>query len=283
MRMSRPLVLLLLPPFLVSIAVQAQQPPASNVVRATMDAQSAVLVPKVLGLLHGATAVTDITLTGAATRTVGSDVETGTITMKALGPWDSRIDFVSGGGTWTEVHNAVPPAAPQGYTVGPDGVQHKIAGHNTHIDAVWFFPSFGALARLSNPQLTVTYVGTETKNGIPVIHLHFISQFPPAPASVVAKRPPHFIPPPIAPLTAEELYLDPQTMLPVMLTFNTHPDKNFLVNIPVEIHFSDYQAVTGAQIPFHIQQFLNGVLLYDITVQSATINSGLSASEFSIQ
>lgn len=277
MRTTRPLVFVL---FLVFASSTLSQQQPTSTVRAAMDAQSAALIAKGLTALRGLSPLTDITLTGTATRTVGTDTETGTIVMKAMGAWNTRVDFTSANGTWSEVHSAIPPAAPQGYTVGPDGIQHKIAGHNTYADASWFFPAFSSLVKLSDRWLTVTYVGLEMKNGVSLAHLHFIDKFPPTPAALIAKQPKGFKPLPVEPLTARELYLDPSTALPVLLTFDTHPDTNFLINIPVEIHFLSYQAVNGIQVPFHIQKFFNGMLLYDITIQSVTTNSNLSAIDF---
>jgi hypothetical protein len=263
------------------LAQNLQNHPAT--VKATIDAQSAELIPKALAALNGTSTVTDVTLTGTATRTVGPDSETGTITMKAMGAWNSRVDLVTGAGTWTEVHSAVPPAAPSGYEVGPDGTTHQIVGHNMHTDAVWFFPAFSSLIKTTNPQLVVTDVGLEDKDGVNLEHLHFISQFPPLPEAVKAKLPKGYTPDPIEPLTAVEIYLDPSTDLPAVVSFNTHPDRSFLVNIPVEVHFSNYQSVSGVQIPFHVQKFLNGTLLYDVTIQSAVVNSGLKAADFTAQ
>lgn len=259
---------------------QSVPPPQSTAIRATMDAQSAASVPKALAALNGTSAVADITLTGTATRTVGPDTESGSIVMKAMGAWNSRIDFKGVSGTWTEVHSAVPPGAPQGYSIGPDGVNHKIAPHNTQTDASWFFPAFSSLIKTSDPRMTVTYVGLETKDDVPMEHFHFMDHFPPMNAALKAKLPKGFTPPPLEPLTAVEVYLDPATSLPLLVSFNTHPDNNFLISIPVEIHYLNYQSVNEVQIPFHIQKFFNGTLLYDITIQSAAVNSGLAAVDF---
>jgi len=53
-----------------------------------------------------------------------------------------------------------------------------------------------------------------------------------------------------------------------------------ILDIPVEIRFSDYRPVSGAQIPFHVEKFLNNTLLLDLQFTNAQLNSGLSASLF---
>jgi hypothetical protein len=84
-------------------------------------------------------------------------------------------------------------------------------------------------------------------------------------------------------LTQMDLYLDPTSLLPVALSFMTHPDNSELLDIPVQVQFSNYQSIGGVQIPFHVQKFLNGSLSLDVQVQSAVLNSGLSSSAFAVQ
>jgi len=42
-------------------------------------------------------------------------------------------------------------------------------------------------------------------------------------------------------LSQTDLYLDSTTLLPAAMTFNIHPDDNALLDIPIEIHFSEYR------------------------------------------
>jgi hypothetical protein len=84
-------------------------------------------------------------------------------------------------------------------------------------------------------------------------------------------------------LTHIDIYLDITTLLPVSLSFDTHLGNNFSVDIPIEIQFSGYQAVNGVQIPFHLQKYQNNGLVLDLQFNSATLNSGLTATAFQIQ
>jgi hypothetical protein len=72
-------------------------------------------------------------------------------------------------------------------------------------------------------------------------------------------------------------------LLPEFVTFASHPDSNFNIAIPVEIDFADYRSVGKARVPFHVLRFEQGVLKLDFVVASAAVNSGLSASAFSLQ
>jgi hypothetical protein len=235
---------------------------------AIQNPQAVALATQALAALSARTPVSDITLTGTATRTAGSETETGSITLKALGNPNSRFDFVLTSGTSSEIRNAS-GGAPQGSWITPDGVSHAMADHNTFTDAAWFVPELTVLSQLSNPNLIVSYVDQETRAGVAVQHLHFAIQSASAEPTGLFQS-----------LSAEDVYLDASTFLPVALIYNTHPDDDAGINISVEIDYSNYQPVNGVQIPFHVQKLLNGSLFLDVAIQSAVLNSGIPASVF---
>lgn len=256
---------------LFSPVAVAQGSPATAT--ATSDPQAITLAKRALLALTGTTQIADVTLTGTATRIAGSDVGSGPVTLKALGAGESRLDLNLSNGTRSEVRNLANGSG--GSWVGPDGIAHAIVNHNCLTDAGWFFPAFSAISQLSNPNFVVTYVGQETRAGTTVQHLHVLVQ-----NSAAAADPGAVL---LQSLSAEDLYLDTFSFLPVSITFNTHPDDNALTNIPVEIRFFNYQTVGGAAAPLRIQKFLNGTLFLDITVESVVLNSGLSNADFNTE
>jgi hypothetical protein len=84
-------------------------------------------------------------------------------------------------------------------------------------------------------------------------------------------------------LSLVDLYLDAASYLPLVLAFKTHADDDLNLDIPVEIQFADYRLVNGVKVPFHIQKFLQGTLLLDITLSGVAINTGLPDSLFAVQ
>jgi hypothetical protein len=226
------------------------------------------LASQALAALTSSVQLNDVTLTGTGIRTAGSDVESGSVSLKALAGGESRLDLTVAGGTRSEIRNLDSNGAPQGFWIGLDGTLNSMANHNCETDAAWFFPALSVLSQLSNPNLIVTYVGNETWGGVSVQHLHFLVQNPVATGLFQQ-------------LGAEDVYLNASSNLPVAVTFNAHPDNDASANLPVEIDFSNYQAVNGVQVPFRIQRLLNGSVLFDLTVQSAILNSGLTAAAFS--
>jgi hypothetical protein len=246
--------------------------PQTSTTPTTSSPQAVSLAAQALAALVGTVQISDVTLTGTATRTAGSDVETGTITLKALGTTNSRMDLAESGGTRSEIRTSASGFA-QGTWIGLDGTSHPMAGHNCMTDAVWFFPAFSVLTQAASADLVATYIGQETRNNASVQHLQF--EQPPSvtgdPTGLVTS------------LTAEDVYLDAKSFLPVAILFNTHPDSNAGTNIAVEIDFSNYQSTSGAEVPLRVQELLNNSLFLDITIQAVTLNSGLSASTFTIQ
>jgi hypothetical protein len=263
MRSIRPVAAVYLCFFLV-LSTSAQQSPAPPV-------QAPALLQSALAALAGANSVTDVTLTGTARRIAGSDDESGTATLKAIAGGASRVDLTLPSGQRTEIMN-ISSGQPAGTWIGTDGVSHAIAVHNLLlIDPAWFFPAF-PISRGLATGYAATYVGHETRNGQAVEHLSVIQQVS-DPAQDVAL---------LQHLSQIDFYFDSSTLLPASMTFNIHPDNDAGLDIPVEILFSDYRSVNGAQVPFHVQKFLNNGLILDLQFQTVTLNTGLTPSSFSL-
>jgi len=223
-----------------------------------------------LAALNANTPTSDVTLSGSAHYIAGSDDETGTATLKAIAG-ASRIDLNLSSGPRTEIQGSS-GGCPAGTWSGPDGVAHAMAFHNLLTDPAWFFPAFPITHGLSSGYVA-TYVGLETRDGQAVEHLT-ISQ-------TSAVQTPSGAPT-MAHLSQMDFFLDSTTFLPAAVTFNIHPDNDAGLDIPIEVRFSNYRAVNGVQVPFHVQKFLNNGLVLDLQFQTVIFNSGLTASSFSL-
>jgi hypothetical protein len=249
--------------FLLSISLAAQQSTPSS-------PQAQQLLQRSLSALAGSQTLSDVTLSGTARRVAGSLDESGTATVKAVAGTGARLDLTLPSGPRSEIANLI-GTNPAGSWSGPDGVAHPIANHNLMTDSSWFFPTFTVRRLVAPSNYVLSYVGHETRNGQAVEHVM---------AYQPSSGPPSAGVPSFSHLTQMDLFLDSDTLLPAALTFNAHPDNNMGLDIPLKILFSDYRAVSGAQIPFHVQKFLNNSLFLDLQFQSTTLNSGLSAAAF---
>jgi hypothetical protein len=248
--------------FLLSVSLAAQQ-------TATSSPQALLLLERSHGALTGGQALTDVTLSGTARSIAGSDDESGTAVLKALATGASRVDLTLSSGQRSELSNV--SAASAGSWSGPDGISHPIAFHNLLSEPAWFFPAFAIARRLSGSDFVATYIGHETHTGQAVEHISILQTSPNQDSSAAST---------LQHLTQVDFFLDSSTLLPAALAFNTHPDNNGLLDIPIEVRFSDYRPVNGAQIPFHIQKFLNNSLILDFQAKTVTPNTGLSTSTF---
>lgn len=253
---SAPLVLLL-----ASLAFA--QTPQSNPQAVSFASQS-------IAALTRGTTIRDVTLTvSSATWSGGMDPETGTATLLASGTAESRMNLVSSEGTRTEIRDAS-TGVPEGQWIAESGVSGLFAPQNCATDAVWFFPALGSLA--AGPGVVLSYVGQETRNGATVQHLQ----------SYVYQPNPNGTNPSPQQLSAMDFYLDATSFLPVAIVFSAHPDNAASTNMPVEVDFSNYQALNGILVPTRIQKYLQGNVLVDITISGASFNTGLPLSDFAI-
>ena len=247
----------------------AQQP--ANVTTQSSP-QAVSLLQKSLAALTSSQSITDLTLAGAVRRIAGSDDESGSVVVKAVAGTGSRVDFTLPSGPRSEIRNTS-SAGPAGSWTGPDGVSHAMASHNVFTDPGWS-PVFTLASLLSAPTGVVTYIGAETRDAQSVIHISASQQF-----SSMSGQPATLW----QHLTQTDVFLDASTNLPVAIAFNTHADNNALLDIPVEMRFFDYRTVSGSQIPFRVQKFLNNSLHLDLQFQTAAVNTGLTAAQVGAQ
>lgn len=291
MRSFRPALLLFLC-LPVSASFAAQQSVSTTApAPTTSDPQAVAAVQGALTALVGSANLSDVTLTGTANRIAGSDNESGTATLEAMAGGYSLLSLSLPLGPRSETRNpagtplpgVLPPgipaavaqaAQPVGAWSGPDGNTHGMANHNIMTDATWFFPALTIATFASSQSYILSYIGQETHDGQPTVHLSVSRPFPQAPAQIATL---------VQHLSQMDLYLDPGTLLPVALAFNVHPDNNAGLDIPAEIQFSNYQAVSGVLVPSHVQKYLNNSLVLDLQFSNVTLNSGLTAAAFQLQ
>ncbi len=246
---------------LVAFFASAQNLPVS-------DPQALSLAAQSLAAMTGATAVSDVTLTGNVTWVAGSDMETGTGAFLAKGTGESRVDLTLSGGKRSDIRNSS-NGVPQGAWIWNGGASSAYALHNCWTDATWFFPALTSLAA-SDPSIVLSYVGLESRSGAYVQHLHSYRYA--GNSAALTKQ-----------WSTMDFYLDAASLLPFAVMFNVHADNDANINIPVEVDFSNYQLSNGFQVPTHIQKYLQGGLVLDFVVTGVVVNSGLPDSEFSIQ
>ncbi len=235
---------------------------------AVSNAQAISYAVQSIAAMTGGAIISDVTLTGNSTWTLGSDNETGPVTLYGKGTVESRVDLSLSAGTRSAVRSAN-NGSPAGSWSTNGSPPTAYAQHNCWTDAAWFFPILSSLSQTSNPNFIFTYVGQEQHGGVSTQHIQIYQTFVQNPQ--------------LQRLSTADFYLDAGTLLPSAIAFNVHSDTNMNTDIPMEADFATYQTVSGIQVPFHVQQLMNGMVILDITLTSAVFNTGLSDSLFILQ
>lgn len=246
-----PLILLL-----VSLT-SAQNPPQS-------DPQALSLVSQSITALTGGTIISDVTLSGNAVWNNGIE----SAILKAKGTGESRFDISLSAGPRSEIRNDESSTA-LGEVLAPEGSIFQWSLQNCMVNATWFLPQLSVLGITGDATLIFSYIGQENRSGEAVQHIQSYRYSSTNTAAVQQ-------------WSTMDIYLDATSLLPTAFVFNTYSTDGSQT-IPVEIDFSNYQAINGIQVPFQIQRSVAGNLGLSFSVVSVQFNSGLSDSLFAIQ
>jgi hypothetical protein len=243
-----------------SLVGHAQQLPST-------DPQSSAVIAGALQALTGGTTIGDFRATGS----VDWINEKGSVTLRMMGVQGSRLDLVLSAGQQSFVRNDA-DGRDCGVFIDGSGGHHSFARHQCWTPAAWFAP-LAWINVAASPDAIMSYVGSETRNGVDTDHIHIYRDFPNQPKSPRAL---------LKSLTTFDIYLDSKSHLPVAVTFYDHPNDNAGGDMPAEIRFSGYQKLTNAMVPYRIQRRLNGSQFIDITLSDVSINSGLEPTDFQL-
>lgn len=244
--------------------------PAQNQSSLASDSQATALATAAMLAMSGRLPIRDVRMTAQVIHIAGSDYDTGTADLAALGTGQSRIDLDMGDRRRSEIRTDA-TELPEGFWSDRKGT-HRTANHNCWTDAVWFAPALSSLLSAANTsEVIFSYVGQESRAGILASHLRAYRKSRLVDSAFVRR------------LSTTDFYLDSASHLPLAIVFNVHPDNDDNIDIHTEIRFADYRVVDGVRVPFHIQRLLNGGLFLDLVVTNVTINSGVPESLFSIR
>jgi len=215
----------------------------------------------------GGTNLQAISLTGTAESSTGSNDDTGSFTGSCNTAGSSQLSLQLSGGTLTE-NRQTTNGSPSGNWVDSNGTQHAMVQHNLYSSSSWFCPVIALSQLVTSTNLNIQFIGEVQKDGATL--QHFTST-----AVQAGTGAPYTL---AAHLSQVDIYLNPQTQMPVLFDFTIHPDNDAGTDIPVEIQFGNYTKVEGVWIPYTIQKYVNSTLVLTLQVQSASIGSATSTN-----
>jgi hypothetical protein len=250
-------------PFLLlsfSLSIFAQVP-------ISKDTQAIQLITQFIAQVGGqnALSVTDLQCVGDITYNWAGKQVQGTVTIKARGAGQFRIDadLPSGTRSW--------------YVNNGDGALRDEAGKITAIP----FQNAVALGAITFPLPRLSGVATDTTSSVKYVGLRSLGshQY----QTIEVSLPNQFKSDPDGTLnrlfTAYYLF-DPSTFRLVLIQDKTHPVDRLTRDIDHELDFADFRSVNGVQFPFNISERIAGQETFSIQLSNVTMNPGLTDSDF---
>ncbi len=218
-----------------------EAPTASLTTTPVTDSQALVLARQSLAAMTGGAPVTDATLSGTATRTAGSDEETGQVLLEAKRTEESKIALTLSTSTYTKVQSFSDISPKRSY-INSDSTIHTIALHNCLSSTTYFLPLLSALpSAISDSDTNLSNINQKTLNKEAVQHVRScLSMSSPHTTTIQS----------ITHLSAVHIYIDSATDLPVAIGFTTHPNNNSSIDIAVGVLFSNYEEKTRSSCPY---------------------------------
>lgn len=147
-----------------------------------------------------------------------------------------------------------------------NGVVHALFPHMATASLPFHLPAVVLAHQLRNVNCSVKLIGNTTVASNPAIHVRMSVDTDPVSAQV----------------TPEDWYFNSVTGLPLRVEYRL-PENRRADDFSVETEeFSNFQAVSGLQIPYLITIYRDEVLQGAATINSVAFNVGLSSSEFDL-
>lgn len=216
----------------------------------------------------GGQVVQQIQLTGTATWTAGSLIDSGTVSLTASTTGSSQMQLnLASTGQRIETQTGTGSSAVCQWA-GSGGVAHQISVNNCWRPALWFLPAISLQPSVLPSNLGIADLGEGAVGSSTNIYRHLQGGLL---ASGLPTGLPNTLAATLVQQSTEDVGLDPTSLLPAVLAYSLLPDSGSATPIAIEIHYSNYQTVNGVQIPFLIQRYINGSLQLSIVVSSAQV------------
>jgi hypothetical protein len=234
--------------------------------------QTTIQSPQAVALLQstlaamGGSAPADSVATGTVSVTLGSLSETGTVRISTRGTDESMEQFTTPSRQRTVIFSKGLGNENVGSEVQTLHLERSVTSQSP------LFPLPIVSGLLSNPDVSIQYVGVESLNNASVQHLRVWNTFASKPTWQN-----------LTPFTNTDIWLDAVSNLIVKISF-LQRDKggNATQGIPIDVYYSDYQNTSGILYPMSVNESLNGTPWMLIQINNVALNTGLTDANFPI-
>jgi hypothetical protein len=250
--------------FLISnSSVGFPQTPAATTSSPQRDPQAVAVLQKSVSVMGALPS--DSTAIGNVTTVAGSLTQQGTITILTRGSTQTSIQFQMPNNPWTVVF--------------ANGQANRVETSQTTVyplelaasSQCLYFPLPYLSGILNNADYSVQYVGQEALGSSTVNHIVVQNTFNSSPTYQL-----------LSPFTATDIWIDASSSLPVKIGMIRRDGGGSAPKIPISVSYSNYQVVSGVRYPFTIQEYVTETLWATTNIQSVTLNSGLTESNFQV-
>jgi hypothetical protein len=232
-------------------------------VKAPAQTNAGALLAQLSQAISGGFPLKSVTLTGTAIWYGGNREDSGsaTLTASAAGAATMQLSLATKG-SWTESQSDFGIHAACQW-MGNDGAAHEGDRLNCFRPVNWFLPSISLQPTLFPAGVGAADLGTSIVGIDTYRHLQTQAVLAEMPSKLLLRS---------VQASTTDVGMDPNTLLPRVLRYQVHPDDGGLVEMTVEIRYSDYHKVDGVEIPFMIERYINGSLQLEIHLSSAQIS-----------
>jgi len=234
----------------------------------TKDPQAITLLNACLlasGGLVSISTINDFSASGSVTYYWASQNVQGTVTLKALGTTDFRLDGVtpSGNRSWAVTNNT-------GTLLDVDGTRTTISYANALNVGILNWPLPNIVATLSNAVANVSYLGLVQSDAGQAYQVH---------VQITDSTNPD---PTYASLYAIDYFFDPNTAYLLETLDTLYPVTSLSAGLQHEVLFSNYQTVSGVLVPFSVTEKISGQTTWSVKLTGVSFNVGLTTADFKL-
>lgn len=227
------------------------------------DPQAVALLQKSVAVMG--TLPADSTASGNITIVAGSLTQQGTAQILTRGTTQTSVAVQAGSENWSVIFSGGQANRIENGALSVLCLEQSVSSQSLHFP----LPFISGVA--SNSDFSLQYIGQESLGSSTVNHIRVQNTF--ASSSLYQF---------LADFTTADILLDVSSNLPLKVSMVRRYGGGSSPRIPISVSYSNYQTVSGVQYPFTIQEFITETLWATTTIQSVSLNTGLTDANFPI-
>lgn len=154
----------------------------------------------------------------------------------------------------------------------PDGKVKRLLSQNTVGERVSYIPLFSLLSEWQLPSTEIRFIGPTTVNGQAAVEIA-ISSMP-----TTGTFPPDLM----RTLTETHFFIDSNSGLVLKMSYKLYAENHSNRSQNVDVVYGDYKPISGVEVPFRQDAYIEGHLWYEVLLTSVSFNTGLADSDFNL-